>query len=160
ELALLVVAGIILRALWVKLEPPEGEHLSRTDASGLYAMVDDVAKRLAAPSPHVILITDDFNAAAQQTPRLGILRWQRHYLLLGLPFLFAVSPEELRSVVAHEMGHLSGNHSRFSGWIYRLQLTWARLVASFDETGGWANSVFTGFFKWYYPYFSAYSFVL
>ncbi len=160
EIALFVVACIILRSLWVRLEPPEGIRVTREQAPGMFRMIETISKKLAAPTPDVVLLTDEFNAAAQQSPRLGVLGWQRNYLLLGLPFLFGVSPDELRSVVAHEMGHLSGNHSRFSGWIYRVELTWARLVLTFEETGGWANAIFSSFFKWYEPHFSAYSFVL
>lgn len=58
-----------------------------------------------------------------QHARLGVLGWHVNYLILGLPLMQAVSPEQFRAIVAHELGHLSRNHSRFAGWIYRVRLT-------------------------------------
>jgi len=63
-------------------------------------------------------------------------------------------------VLAHEFGHLSHNHARFNGWIYRLRLTWYRIMEAFDQSPGWCTRAMKRFFDWYAPYFSAYSFAL
>lgn len=157
---LLVVAGLILRALWVTLPPPQEAELSRQAAPSLFAMLDELCARLKAPRPHHVQLTGDFNAGVVQVPRLGVFGWQRNYLLLGLPLLEALSPEQFRAVVAHEMGHLSGNHGRFSGWIYRIRQTWERLLESLQQHRHAGLWLFAPFFGWYAPYFSAYSFVL
>src|SRR5207249_200161 len=107
-----------------------------------------------------VLLTDDFNAAAAQRPRLGIFGWQENYLLLGLPLMLALTPGQFRSVVAHELGHLSGNHGKFGGWIYRINRTWEQLVERMTQSRSWVSGIFTKFFGWYMPFFEAYSFVL
>ena len=160
ELFALIFCGIIFRALWVRMAPPdEGLALDRQNSPRLFAMLDDLTSKLRAPKFHHVLLDTDFNAGVMQVPRLGILGWQRNYLVLGLPLMEALSPEQFQSVLAHEIGHLSGSHSRFAGWIYRVRQTWNQLMQSLDA-GSSASQIFTVFFDWYAPFFSAYSFAL
>jgi Zn-dependent protease with chaperone function len=157
---LLVLSWIILRALWVRLDPPSGYPATRQDFPALHEEVDALREQLRTPSVHDIIITDDFNAGIGQTPRLGVLGWPRNTLIIGLQLLLALSPEQARAVLAHEFGHLSGNHSRFDGWIYRLRVTWYRIMAALDEAHGFSTAALRKFFDWYAPYFNAYSFAL
>lgn len=158
-LVLLVFAFLIVRSLWVRFPRPEGIVLTRERVPKLFAMIDEVTTALQAPRFHHVLLSDDFNAAVVQRPKLGVFGWQENYLLLGLPLLQALPPEQFRAVVAHEMGHLSGNHSRFAGWIYRVAATWDQIRDSFSEQGS-GGFVFEKFLNWYSPFFNAYSFVL
>ncbi|HEY9807314.1 MAG TPA: M48 family metalloprotease, partial [Candidatus Obscuribacterales bacterium] len=163
KLAILVLipAVIALRSLWVTFPPPTGLPLSRQQAPQLFALLDELTTKLQAPRFHHVLVNEEFNAAVVQVPRLGILGWQQNYLLLGLPLLQALFLELFRAVLAHELGHLSGNHSRFAGWIYRVRKTYAQLferLSSTEQEGSWL--LFERFFNWYTPFFNAYSFVL
>jgi hypothetical protein len=72
----------------------------------------------------------------------------------------ALSPEEFRAVVAHELGHLSKDHGRFGTWVYRIQMTWWQLLRALEERGHWGSGIFRRFFRWYAPYFEAYSYPL
>jgi len=158
---LLIPTIIVLRSLWVSFPPPAGLALSRQDVPRLFDLVDELTSNLQAPRFHHILLTEDFNAAVVQRPRLGILGWQENYLIVGLPLMQALSPEQFRAVLAHELGHLSGNHSRFAGWIYRVRKTYAQLLERLQQSGQDGSSVlFNSFFNWYAPFFGAYSFVL
>jgi Zn-dependent protease with chaperone function len=158
---LFVIARVILRSLWVSFPKPQGLKIHRQDAPKLFDMVDELTTKLKAPRFHHILLTEEFNAAVVQIPRLGLLGWQQNYLLLGLPLMQGLSSAQFSSVLAHELGHLSGNHSRFAGWIYRIQKTYSqifqRLQENENQIGYW---IMEFFFKWYTPFFSAYSFVL
>jgi Zn-dependent protease with chaperone function len=157
---LLALAWVVGRALWVRMPAPEGIELRREQAPQLFALVDELTQALGAPRFHHVLIDDNYNAAVAQVPRLGPLGWHRNYLLLGLPLMQALSPEQFRSVLAHELGHLSGNHGRFGGWIYRVRQTWYQLLTRLEQEGRWGSGLFVKFFNWYAPYFNAYSFVL
>ncbi|MBV6626101.1 MAG: M48 family metalloprotease [Rivularia sp. (in: Bacteria)] len=158
---LLAFGLILLRSLWVSFPPPTGLYLKRKELPRLYAFVDELSSKLQAPCFHSILITDDFNAAVMQRPRLGLLGWQQNYLIIGLPLMLALSTEEFRAVLAHELGHLSGNHSRFSAWIYRQRSTWQRIAKELGEGGNEVSwFIFERFLNWYVPFFNAYSFVL
>lgn len=151
---------IILRALWVKIPPPEGIGLSRNDVQPLWRVIDELREKVAGPKVHKLLLDGQLNAAIVQLPRLGPLGWYRNYLIVGLPLMQALDEEEFRSVVAHELGHLSKSHGRFSAWIYHLRLTWARLVSALEQEEHWGTFIFRRFFGWYAPFFSAYTFAL
>lgn len=161
SLFLLVFAFVLVRSLWVAFPPPVGLPLQLQDAPELYGVVNEIASQLKAPRFHHILLTDDFNASVIQRPRLGLLGWYSNYLIVGLPLMLALSPEQFRAVIAHELGHLSGNHSRFGGWIYRQRYTWYSLIQSLEKGGNQLSLlIFDWFLKLYVPFFNAYSFVL
>lgn len=158
---LLLTVGVIIQSLWVTFPKPEGRQLKRQQAPQLFALVDELTASLQAPRFHKILLTEEFNAAVVQVPRLGIFGWQENYLLLGLPLMQALSPEQFKAVLAHELGHLSGNHARFAAWIYRIRKTWLQIYERFNQRKQQqAELLFNWFLKWYWPFFNAYSFTL
>jgi Zn-dependent protease with chaperone function len=125
KLIFLIVPAIwiLTKSLWVKLEAPGGYRLTKKNCPQLFEEIDSLRRSLKALKIHEVILTADLNAAISQTPRLGVLGWQKNTLILGLELLLTLSPEHARAVVAHEFGHLSGNHSRFAGWIYRIRKT-------------------------------------
>ncbi|OYW80261.1 MAG: hypothetical protein B7Z26_06750, partial [Asticcacaulis sp. 32-58-5] len=143
---------------WVKFHAPQGVPVKASEAPELFAALEDIRRRTRGPKANAVLITQEFNAAIVQVPRLGVFGWHKNYVLLGLPLMQALSADEVKAVIAHEYGHLAGAHGKLSGWIYRIRSTWAKLSGAF-ETGGIAF-VLKRFFNWYGPWFNAYSFVL
>jgi len=163
-LKLVMVSGalllVVLRALWVRLQPPHGEPISAAEAPQLFALLDRLRARLDTSRFHRVLITPDFNAGVTQVPRLGVFGWHRNYLLLGLPLMRCVSTEQLEAVLAHELGHLARGHARVGNWIYRLRLTWYRLDQALAKKPQWGSGAIRVLLHWYAPYFNACSFPL
>lgn len=157
---LVVLTFYIFRSLWVKFPPPEGVSLTEQQSKPLIELASDLRRKLKAPRMHSILLTDDFNAGVVQVPRLGLFGWHKNYLMVGMPLMQALSLEQFRGVLAHELGHLSGKHGHLSSRIYRIRQTWAQLMTVLEERQHWGAAVFRGFLKWYVPLFSAYTFVL
>jgi Zn-dependent protease with chaperone function len=161
---LVLVVGIflwvVLKALWVKLPPPEGMELSAASSPDLFAMIEALRRALGAPRFHHVLLTDDFNAAVVQSPRLGIFGWPRNYLLIGLPLMKGLTVEQFKAVLAHEFGHLAKGHGRVANWIYRQRLRWSRLMETLEATESGGRFLFKPFLNWFAPYFNAYSFPL
>jgi Zn-dependent protease with chaperone function len=145
----------IVRSMWVTFDPPEGHRLTRAEAGPLLDLVQQQARILNAPKVHRVLLTSEYNAAAVQVPRLGALGWPLNYVLVGLPLLHTLSPEQAAAVVAHELGHLRGGHSRFGAWIYRIDQSWSQLVGQLEKTK--SRTVFHRFADWYVPRFNAWS---
>jgi Zn-dependent protease with chaperone function len=148
----------VLKALWVRLEAPPGIEVDAASAPRLRQEVDAIRLAVGAPPIDRILIDGQINAAVCQIPRLGVFGWHRNILILGLPLLRAFPLEEVRAILAHEIGHLLRGHNRFGAWIYRVRATWARLHESLGTRGG---GRFAGkFLDLYAPWFNACSFVL
>ncbi|NER36571.1 MAG: M48 family metalloprotease [Oscillatoria sp. SIO1A7] len=139
---------------------PKGLELNRQEVPELFDIIDEMTAALSAPKFHHILLTDDLNAGVFQRPRFGFFGWQENYLILGLPLMQALSPGQFRAVVAHELGHLSGNDHRFSGWIYRIRKILFDVAEKFQKEERGVFFPFKWFFSWYGPFFNAYSFVL
>ena len=162
KLALLPLgfAYFLGRALWFRLPPPQGRHMSATEVPALFAEIEQVRRSVQAGRVHDVLLTPDFNAAVVHIPRLGMLGWSRRYLVIGLPLLASLPPYQFRAVLAHEFGHLAQNHASFGNWIYRIRQTWYRILQALEPRRSALIGLLTRFFDWYAPYFNAYSFVL
>lgn len=158
--AILSAMVVVARTLWVRVEPPTGIPLARREAPRFFAMLHELRRALRTPRVHHVLVTDDFNASVVQVPTLGIFGWQRNYLVVGLPLLAAVPPEQARAVIAHELAHLSRAHGRFATWIYRVRATVDRLHALSAQDPAALRRFYRRFIDWYAPKFDAHSFVL
>ena len=157
--AFLVLIYVVVRAMWVRLDPPHGRPVTSAECPHLFRVIDTLRVKGGAPRVDHVLLTGDFNAAIVQHPRFGVFGGTRNYLMLGLPLMQSLSLPEFEAVVAHEFGHLSGEHGRFGAWIYRLRTGWARLLGALQAHNHWGAALFTRFFNWYAPLFGAYSFV-
>lgn len=149
-------AWSVLRSLWVRIDPPQGRELRAAEAPRLFAEIERIRAAMDAPRPHQVLVTDDYNAAVSQVPRLGPF-WPRSYLIVGLPLMAALNTDQFRAVLAHEFGHLCAGDSRMTGRVYQMRITWGRLQQQFERRGGF---MIRPFMRWFIPYFNAYSFVL
>lgn len=76
-------------------------ELSPADAPGLHAMVEELARNGGIPKPRIMLIPQDApNAfATGRNPEHGVVAVTQGIMRL-------LSPEELRGVLAHELGHI------------------------------------------------------
>lgn len=157
---LLLPIYAILRALVIRLRPPEGIRLRLTDAPLLFAMIEKLRLSIRVPRLHQVMINRDFNAAVYQHPRLGLFGWHRNYLMIGYPMLLALDTMQFKAVLAHELGHISRAHSRLGNWIYRVRASWGRLIESFEKNLIRGASLFLWFFRWYLPHFHVWSLIL
>jgi len=157
---LLLLAVMAVRALWVTLPPPEGAELTQAQAPQLFALLAKIRTKLKGPKIDKVLIDDEFNACIVQIPRFGLFGGARNYLVIGLPLMQTLTVEQFAAVLAHEYGHLSGAHGHFGAWIYRLRVTWSRILEAIQERPMRGAGLFINFFRWYVPYFNAYTFVL
>jgi Zn-dependent protease with chaperone function len=149
-----------LTALFTRFPKPLGEALTREQAPQLFAAMDDMRAKMNGPHFHHVLVTDDMNAAVVQRPLFGLFGMPRNYLILGLPLLESLSPQEALAVVAHEYGHLAGSHGRFGAFIYRLRHTWGTIQDASHQWQGFGGKLLRRVVEWYAPYFNAYTFVL
>ena len=148
-----------IRSLTAKVPEPVGNEIEHGNAPALYEFIEKTCRELEAQKPEKILVNDVFNASIVTLPRFGIFG-RKVYLNLGLPLMYALSPEQFQAVLTHEIGHISGKHGAFSKWTYQLHETWNRFIESQELQNHKLSFLYEKFVNWFFPYFSAYSFVL
>lgn len=150
----------VLRGLWVKLEAPTGQVITRDQAPKLFALLDELRAALDCRSFEKVLLIPQFNAAVVQIPRLGVFGLHRSYLLLGLPLMQSLAPEEFKAVLAHEFAHSSRGHGRFGNWLYRVRRTWDQVFQQMIKQRSRFGFALFKFVNWFWPLFNGHAFVL
>ncbi len=156
-LAIPVLLFSLFKALWVKLEAPQGAPLLPEQYPELFRVIERLRSAARAKRLHQVLLVSDFNAGVAATPILRVLPWYRYTLVVGLPLLMALRPEEAEAVLAHEFGHLSRAHGQWGARIYRMRRAWSQMLEQIDTS---RRTPLTRFLRWYLPRFSAVSFAL
>ncbi|GIJ10422.1 M48 family metallopeptidase [Micromonospora andamanensis] len=125
-LPLIIALGAVAVGLWrairTKNEPAPGLVLDEREAPQLWATVRELADAVGTRAPDEIRLVPEVNAAVGEQSRLLGLIGGRRTLYVGLPLLQAMRVDQLRSVLAHELGHYSGKHTRLGGVAYRGRL--------------------------------------
>lgn len=161
-LTMIPVFFTVLRMFFMRISPPEGRRIVREEAPKLFDVLDKMRRKLNGPPIHHVLIDDQYNAAISQRPRWGLFGGHTNYLILGLPYLLGVPPNEMLATVAHEYGHLCGNHGKLGAWVYRQRRTFGALYEQVDRDrdSSWAHGLLAAALDRFMPHYDAYTFVL
>ncbi|MGP4019442.1 M48 family metalloprotease [Saccharopolyspora sp. 5N708] len=144
-LAAVVVGSMLaigLRAVLRSRVRPRGVPLYREEQAQVWRIVASIASTADAPPPDEIRITSEPNAIIREDTALLGLRTRTRYLEIGLPLLAALNVSELRAVVAHQLGRLTGRN-RLTVTAYRASASVERTVSSL--TGGPVKWLFAGY---------------
>jgi Zn-dependent protease with chaperone function len=97
----------------------------------LWREVTALAGTVGTRPPDEIRLVPDVNAAVTEETRMLGLAGGRRVMLLGAPLLVGLTRQQLRSVLAHELGHYSGRHTALGAVTYRGQEAIASVVRHF-----------------------------
>jgi hypothetical protein len=153
---------VCVSALLTRVELPSGVRIEAQEAPELFEAIERIRGAVKGPRIDKVLVDDEFNAAIVQRPRFGVFNafGQTNVLILGWPMLCALEPRRLYAVIAHEYGHLRGDHGKFSAWVYRTRAAWWRVAHSYQQADGPVAWLLRRFFDWYLPRFNARTFAL
>ncbi|GAA4594528.1 Zn-dependent protease with chaperone function [Actinoplanes octamycinicus] len=145
---LIAAVGAVLAGLWraIRAKPgdPDGLLVSPEQAPELWQQVRALAAEVGTRAPDEIRLVPEVNAAvSEDTKLLGLVGGTRR-LYIGMPLLQTFSVDQMRSVLAHELGHYSGSHTRLSAVAYRGRVA---MHETLDRVGRW--NVFGWVFKAY-----------
>ncbi|WP_136517926.1 M48 family metallopeptidase [Cellulomonas telluris] len=140
-LVAVVVVVALVRALWrvarAKPGPEPGVEVAPAAAPELWATVRELADVASTRVPDEIRLVPEVNAAVAEDARLLGLVGGRRRLYLGVPLLQALDVAQLRSVLAHELGHYSRNHTRLGAVAYRGRAVILTTVGQLSGVAGW-----------------------
>lgn len=128
-LGLVLVIGLVaaLRSVWKgRPQPFEGLRLDEHEHPRLWQEVRELAAGLQTAAPSRVVVDGTVNAAVHEVGG-------RRELLVGLPLLAVLTRGELRSVLAHELGHYGAGHTRLAALTYKGR---DFVVAMAQGTGG------------------------
>lgn len=162
-LALVWVTLIPMYWRWAPDPAPGAVLLSASEAPVLFDLIAQASRRVGAPAPDVVCLTWHPRFSMARRPMLGAFGPLRNYLLLSWPLMQVLSDDEFRSVLAHELSHISRMHFRLEGWIQGQDLTWAIIggrLEGHNEVYPLEVALVRGFARWYVPKLAARVFVL
>lgn len=147
---LLVLVLVLVQALKavrrVHDDPPQGLSLREDDHPDLWSEVRRIAETIGTRAPEEIVLQPQVNAMVWEGSRFLGLVPGRRVMALGSPLLLGMTRQQLRSVLAHEIGHFSHRDTALSPVVYRGHLTLAHIV---DSLGGWPGRVFSAYLRLY-----------
>ncbi len=127
--------------------PPHSYKLDRKKFAETYQKIGYISKLVRGPKITHIYIDNSINAAV--TRQYSFLPgFRRSILLIGYPVLCLETARGLCGILAHEIGHLSMNHSLYSRFIVGILNFWQRVAQ--DQVGRAACF----WLRWYLPAFN------
>src|SRR5574341_159627 len=125
--------------------PPVRVETTPETQPELWAEVRAVGDALGAPHPQEIHVVHDANAFVYQESRLLGLRPGKVVMGIGMPLLGVLPVGQLRAVLAHEFGHVSGGDMRLGPVVYRVRSSLLRVVESLGD--GLLGKAFAAYFR-------------
>ncbi|MFF7250100.1 M48 family metalloprotease [Embleya sp. NPDC008237] len=122
----------------VQLTPDQAPLLWRTTRQ----LADAVG---TSPPVEIHLVTEVNAAVTEEAWLLGLVGGRRR-LYLGLPLVLGLTHDELRAVIAHELGHYAGRHTRLLAITRRSRESLREIVQRLDIAARVAQ--YTAAFVW------------
>ena len=155
EVALALGAVLFAVVVWALQPDPfdDRQAVPVAPGSALHRWVRELSAAVDGGRIHRIVLTDELNASAHVSP--GWLGFRsRRTLSIGVPLLQCLGADEVRAIVAHELGHFSLRHNRAGQWVYRVRYKWSVfLLARRSEEDGFIESLQKLVARWFVPYF-------
>lgn len=129
-IVVLILAGAFLLGLWsmvignfntltrpirrlFKRKSNNGLEVKKADAPELWQLIEQTAKELGIDPPTALFINGDANASITfKHPFKSIWNPGEKIMSIGAPLFLVLSKQELKSVIAHEMGHVAQDETR------------------------------------------------
>lgn len=143
-------------ACWVSLQRralPPAVALDVSEAPELWALVCDLAGRVDCTPPDSIRLVAEANAGVVEDTSFWGLRPGQRCLDIGFPLLMRLNVDQLKAVLAHELGHYSRQDTRLSDVVYRGRETIMDVVERLGPTP-W-GALLRGYFWLYWSISSA-----
>jgi Zn-dependent protease with chaperone function len=157
---ILALWWFLLRALLIGADLPAGLPLDPRKTPNLHTLIREYQNRFHTPPVDRIFLDFDFNAAVLTLPRSLLPGRDRTVLILGIPLMASLTPEEFRAVLAHEFGHIRRDHGRFAYRLYRNRQRWDLLYRTYGELSDWSLWPIRRFLDYYVPRLDSYAFAM
>lgn len=135
----------VLTACFARRQPVRGIELTREDAPGLFAILDELAPRFDVQVHKVVLNSKPTAAATSE--RRWLFSRRRNVLVVGYPILCSGDAIDWRGTLAHELAHIKKADTQNLTIPWRALSMWRDLDERLRQGKHWASILFTWFFQ-------------
>ena len=140
----LAVAYIVLRALWIPKEEPEGLPLDPKEYPAVHALLARAVRTAGDPRIEAVSCLPDANCRVARVP-LGFGLRSRTTLTVGLHLLALLDDPELEAVLHHELAHVVSRDVDTGRGLVRAVSRWSRIADACRPRGLMVQSLLAGF---------------
>jgi hypothetical protein len=151
---ILVAALVSYRGTQIKLKPPVGLTLTEAKAPGLFKLVQQHRSYYKRPTIHRIVITEHYELDIVKTPMWTLPVWSTNTMIIGLPVMQCLSPEQFECMVARRIGQFSKRYNPVTNWLYQLRSIWQQYRVSYNQQKGFGIEPLKWFYSIYAPMYS------
>ncbi len=138
-----------VRTVQLKFSHVKGLKVSKEMTPDLFDVIAEVRSHFKRPAIKNVVITEKFECRIESVPRLGIPVASFNTLVIGLPLMQTLSPEEFRC----ELSRCIGQHSKIipslTLFIYKSHNLWSMYNESLRKYKKFGTSPLRWFFKTY-----------
>ena len=138
-----------VRTVQLKFSHVKGLKLTKEMTPDLYEVISEVRSHYKRPAIKNVVLTEKFECRIESIPRLGIPIASFNTLVIGLPLLQTLSPEDFRC----ELSRCIGQHSKIipslTLFVYKSRNLWDMYNESLGKNKKFGTSPLRWFFKTY-----------
>ncbi len=134
-----------------------GLKVKRKSAGRLFQLLDEIKAEYPQPKIHQIIITEQFELKLVKIPHFGIPIVNHNILVIGLPLMLTLSPNQFKCLLTREIIQYSKSRLKFANWLNQLRESWERYRIVLKQRACIGHQVLYGFFTLYSPVYKAIS---
>ena len=122
--AFLISIQLSYRMLVTRPVPAVGFTMPESKIPKIYSLVEEIQSHFKRPVIHRIIISANYELDIVKTPRWILPIWSSNTLVIGLPLLICLSPEQFEYLLARKTGQFSKRNNIITNWLYQLNGIW------------------------------------
>ena len=128
-----------------KVDRSSMREITRQDEPELFAMIDDIVKKVGTNRPKKVYLSDQVNASVfYDSGFWSMFLPVEKNLEIGLGLVNSVTQSELKAILAHEFGHFSQRSMKVGSYVYQVNQVIFNMLydnSSFDDAvSSWAQT--------------------
>lgn len=153
-LAVSLTCALIAHGIFtIRFKDPEGIALPRAKARLIYQKLDDIQKDIKWPRIDNVVLTRRFELNIIKTPLRGAPLWSRTTLVIGVPFMQSLSPEQFDCALTRKVLQFSKGRNIYFNWLSYLRTTWMLYPDTFKQRRNIGDQISRWFFHFYSRYY-------
>ncbi|MGD8559336.1 MAG: hypothetical protein PVG89_01295 [Gammaproteobacteria bacterium] len=142
-------AGMTHGIVTLKFRDLDGIALPPAKAQLIYDKIHEIQQDIQWPPINNVVVTRRFELNIIKTPIRGIPFWSRTTLVIGIPFMQSLSPEQFDCALTRRILQFSKRRNVFYNWLSFLRVTWSLYPDTFGQRAKVGDRISYWFFYLY-----------